>query len=118
VVKSLKTLEFYMIDQNKLAGILGSQIAGTATECMGVVGVQLHPSPVEITDAMRFSFIAASSMSVITDEKGSWACVSTALGNMPHTAVDDLGSSVDECDWYATPQAAIDAAILEDSSNG
>jgi hypothetical protein len=31
-----------MIDQNKLAGILGSQIAGKATECMGVVGVQLQ----------------------------------------------------------------------------
>lgn len=30
-----------MIDQNKLAGVLGSQIAGTATECMGVVAVEL-----------------------------------------------------------------------------
>ena len=31
-----------MIDQNKLAGILGSEIAGKATECMGVVGVNLN----------------------------------------------------------------------------
>jgi len=38
-----KTLEFNMIDQNKLVAISGSEIAGTATECMGVVGVQKDP---------------------------------------------------------------------------
>ena len=77
-----------MIDQNKLAGILGSEIAGTATECMGVVGVQLTEAVSEFAltefalteDELKVCAKLPDILAVLADHNDCQSSMAAAMG--------------------------------------
>ena len=70
----------------------------------------------EITDTMRIDFLAASDMSVISDDRGNWACTQDGMQNLPAEVPADINTTffIEKACWKPTVREAIDAAILED----